>query len=104
MSLPIDLDFVPLRKGQIEQIMLAPHEAYSVSSLAALRELSAAKISMTKSQAEVVLASFVSKGWLLKSKYGKNDIFLITAFSMCHSLDAGDIHSLRVPFLNCSLI
>ncbi|KAF8902062.1 hypothetical protein CPB84DRAFT_1776495 [Gymnopilus junonius] len=51
--------------------MFAPHEAYSVSSIAALRELSAAKVSMTKSQAEVVLASFVSKGWLLKSKRGR---------------------------------
>jgi hypothetical protein len=49
--------------------MLAPREAFSVSSLAALRELSTAKINMTKSQAEVVLSSFVSKGWLLKSAY-----------------------------------
>jgi hypothetical protein len=48
--------------------MLAPREAYSVSSMAALRELSAGKINMTKSQAEVVLASFVAKGWLLKSE------------------------------------
>lgn len=54
---------------QVEQIMLAPREAFSVSSIAALRELHAAKINMTKSQAEVVLASFVAKGWLLKSRY-----------------------------------
>jgi hypothetical protein len=49
--------------------MLAPREAFSVSSIASLRELQAAKINMTKSQAEVVLASFVAKGWLLKSRY-----------------------------------
>ena len=56
-----------LKGFQVEQIMLSPREAYSVSSLAALRELSSAKINMTKAQAEVVLASFVSKGWLMKS-------------------------------------
>lgn len=39
-----------------------------MSSIAALRELTAAKITITKAQAEVVLASFVAKGWLLKSK------------------------------------
>jgi len=49
--------------------MLAPHEAFSVSSLAALRELSAIKSNMSKTQAEVVLGSFVAKGWLLKSRY-----------------------------------
>lgn len=58
-------------KAIVEQIILAPREAFSVSSLAALRELNAAKLSMTKSQAEIVLASFVSKGWLLKSKRGR---------------------------------
>jgi hypothetical protein len=51
--------------------MLAPRESFSVSSLAALRELSAIKpkSNMTKTQAEVVLSSFVAKGWLLKSKF-----------------------------------
>ncbi|KJA27517.1 hypothetical protein HYPSUDRAFT_130943 [Hypholoma sublateritium FD-334 SS-4] len=58
-------------KAVVEQIILAPHEAYSVSSIAALRELTAAKITITKAQAEVVLASFVAKGWLLKSKRGR---------------------------------
>lgn len=50
--------------------MLAPREAYSVSSLAALREINAIKpkSNMSKTQAEVVLGSFVAKGWLLKSK------------------------------------
>lgn len=53
---------------QVEQIMLAPNESYSVSSLAALREVNALKGTMTKTQAEVVLGSFVAKGWLVKSK------------------------------------
>ncbi|KAF7363384.1 Non-structural maintenance of chromosomes element 1 [Mycena sanguinolenta] len=58
----------PLAK--VEQIMLAPRESFSISSLAALREVSALKpkSNMSKTQAEVVLASFVAKGWLLKSK------------------------------------
>jgi len=60
-------------KAIIEQIMLAPHESFSVSSLAALRELSAIKpkSNMSKTQAEIVLSSFVAKGWLLKSKRGR---------------------------------
>lgn len=60
-------------KAVVEQIMLAPRESFSVSSLAALRELSAIKpkSNMTKTQAEVVLSSFVAKGWLLKSKRGR---------------------------------
>lgn len=48
--------------------MLAPREAYSVSSLAALREVSQVKPTMSKSQAEDVLTSLVANGWLLKSK------------------------------------
>jgi len=58
-------------KAIIEQIMLAPNETYSVSSLAALREVNTLKTSMSKSQAEVVLSSFVAKGWLFKSKRGR---------------------------------
>lgn len=53
---------------QVEQIMLAPHECYSISSLAALREVNSLKTNMTKAQAEAVLSSLVAKGWLLKSK------------------------------------
>jgi hypothetical protein len=51
--------------------MLAPHESFCVSSLAALREVSSIKpkSNMSKAQAEVVLGSFVAKGWLLKTKY-----------------------------------
>lgn len=48
--------------------MLAPNSSYSISSLAALREVNALTSPMTKTQAESVLASFVTKGWLLKSK------------------------------------
>ncbi|KAJ6547500.1 Nse1 non-SMC component of SMC5-6 complex-domain-containing protein [Mycena capillaripes] len=60
-------------KAMVEQIMLAPRESFSISSLAALREVSALKpkSNMSKTQAEVVLASFVAKGWLLKSKRGR---------------------------------
>lgn len=48
--------------------MLAPNSSYSISSLAALREVNQLTSPMTKTQAETVLASFVAKGWLLKSK------------------------------------
>ncbi|KAI0950549.1 hypothetical protein AcV7_008978 [Taiwanofungus camphoratus] len=58
-------------KAIVEQIMLAPNESYTVSSLAALREVNALKANMTKAQAEVVLNSFVVKGWLVKSKRGR---------------------------------
>ncbi|KAJ7905428.1 Nse1 non-SMC component of SMC5-6 complex-domain-containing protein [Mycena olivaceomarginata] len=60
-------------KAMVEQIMLAPRDSFSISSLAALREVSALKpkSNMSKTQAEIVLASFVAKGWLLKSKRGR---------------------------------
>ncbi|KAJ7156036.1 Nse1 non-SMC component of SMC5-6 complex-domain-containing protein [Mycena crocata] len=60
-------------KAMVEQIMLAPRGSFSISSLAALREISALKpkSNMSKTQAEIVLASFVAKGWLLKSKRGR---------------------------------
>ncbi|KDQ60700.1 hypothetical protein JAAARDRAFT_708550 [Jaapia argillacea MUCL 33604] len=58
-------------KAIVEQIMLAPHESFSVSSLAALRELSYLKSTMTKTQGETVLGSFVAKGWLVKSDRGR---------------------------------
>ena len=48
--------------------MLAPNESFSVTSMAALREVNALKANMPKSHAELVLGSFVAKGWLLKSK------------------------------------
>jgi len=55
---------------QVEQIMLAQRYKYSVSSLVAMREVSMIqpKINITKSQAEVVLSTFVARGWLVKSK------------------------------------
>ncbi|KAJ7046719.1 Nse1 non-SMC component of SMC5-6 complex-domain-containing protein [Mycena alexandri] len=60
-------------KAMVEQIMLAPRRSFSISSLAALREVSALKpkSNMSKTQTEIVLASFVAKGWLLKSKRGR---------------------------------
>ncbi|KAI6117685.1 Nse1 non-SMC component of SMC5-6 complex-domain-containing protein [Pisolithus croceorrhizus] len=68
-------DYSPLEityfRAVVEQIMLAPNECYSLSSLAALREVNALKTSMTKSQAESVLGSLVARGWLLKSKRGR---------------------------------
>lgn len=54
--------------------MLAPRESFSVSSLAALREVNSIKpkSNMSKTQAETVLGSFVAKGWLLRSKYASS--------------------------------
>ena len=52
--------------------MLAPNESYSVSSLAALREIGHLKLNVTKAQGEVLLSTFVAKGWLKKSKYVSN--------------------------------
>jgi len=53
--------------------MLAPRQSFSISSLAALREVSSIKpkSNMTKTQAEVVLASFMARGWLHKSSRGR---------------------------------
>jgi len=58
-------------KAIVEQIMLSPRHAYSISSLAALREVSHFKSNMTKTQAEIVLGSFVARGWLVKSARGR---------------------------------
>ncbi|KAK0459645.1 Nse1 non-SMC component of SMC5-6 complex-domain-containing protein [Desarmillaria tabescens] len=69
-------------KAVVEQIMLAPHEAYSVSSLAALREVSQVKPTMSKSQAEDVLTSFVANGWLLKSKRGRYSLSVRTQLEL----------------------
>jgi len=70
-------DYTPFEiayfKAIVEQIMLAPRECYSISSMAALREVTMlkSKSNMSKTQAEVVLGSFVANGWLLKSKRGR---------------------------------
>ncbi|KAL9715077.1 hypothetical protein Ac2012v2_001736 [Leucoagaricus gongylophorus] len=57
-------------KALVEQIMLAPRFKYSVSSLVAMREISMIKpkINIAKSQVEVVLSTFVARGWFVKSK------------------------------------
>ncbi|KAH9926227.1 uncharacterized protein B0H18DRAFT_1119120 [Fomitopsis serialis] len=63
-------EYTPLEiayfKAVLHQIMSAPNEAFCISSMAALRETN--NLNMTKSQAEVVLSSFVAKGWLIKSR------------------------------------
>ncbi|KAG7092331.1 hypothetical protein E1B28_008692 [Marasmius oreades] len=70
-------DFTPSEiiyfKAIVEQIMSARNESFSLSSMVALGEVTAlkGKINMTKTQAENVLASFVAKGWLLRSKRGR---------------------------------
>ncbi|EAU88468.2 hypothetical protein CC1G_11940 [Coprinopsis cinerea okayama7 len=58
-------------KGVVEQIMLAPNESYSVTSLAALREISILKLNLSKAQGESLLSSFVARGWLNRSKRGR---------------------------------
>ncbi|KZV71875.1 hypothetical protein PENSPDRAFT_382524 [Peniophora sp. CONT] len=57
-------------KALVEEIVLAPNNAYSISSLAAMRE-PVKPASMTKAAAETVLSSFVARGWLLKSRKGR---------------------------------
>lgn len=52
-------------------MMLAPNESYTVSSMAALREVNTLKGNLTKAQGEVVLDSFVANGWLIKSRRGR---------------------------------
>jgi len=58
-------------RALVEHIVLASSNSYSVSSMTALREASNLKGSMTKTQAEAVLASLVASGWLLKSRRGR---------------------------------
>ncbi|OBZ75530.1 Non-structural maintenance of chromosomes element 1 [Grifola frondosa] len=65
---PIEIAYF---KAVVEQIMLAPNESFCVSSLVAMREVNSLKSNMTKAQAEIVLGSFVAKGWLMKSKRGR---------------------------------
>lgn len=77
-------------KAIIDLIMTAPNESFSVSSLAALREIQAIKpkTNMTKTQAEVVLASFVAKNWLLKSKRGRYSLSTRTMLELLPYLKA----------------
>jgi hypothetical protein len=82
--------------------MLAPNEAYSVSSLAALREVNSLKTNMSKTQAEVVLGSFVAKGWLLKSLCVPTVFLLSTSITIFS--DVGDTHFLRARYSNSCLI
>ncbi|KAH9946016.1 Nse1 non-SMC component of SMC5-6 complex-domain-containing protein [Epithele typhae] len=70
-------------KAVVEQIMLAPNESFCVSSLAALRETNSLKTSsMTKSQAESTLGSFVANGWLVKSRQGRYSLSTRTVMEL----------------------
>ncbi|PIL24101.1 hypothetical protein GSI_13853 [Ganoderma sinense ZZ0214-1] len=62
--------------------MLAPNEAFCVSSLAALREVNSLKSSMTKTVAEATLNSFVAKGWLMKSRRGRYSLSTRTVLEL----------------------
>ncbi|KAJ3559345.1 hypothetical protein NM688_g406 [Phlebia brevispora] len=86
-------------KNVIEQIMLAPNESYCVSSLAALREVNNLKSNMTKTQAEVVLGSFVAKGWLVKSRRGRYSLSTRT------KLELGNYFKNTYPdeFIECTI-
>ncbi|KAG8877765.1 hypothetical protein FRB97_003137 [Tulasnella sp. 331] len=54
----------------VEQIMTAPRQAFSISSMAALSELASlpepVRKKITKIQAQALLNSFVARGWLAK--------------------------------------
>ncbi|RUS20981.1 Nse1 non-SMC component of SMC5-6 complex-domain-containing protein [Endogone sp. FLAS-F59071] len=56
---------------QIDLIVHADDEAFSVTSLVALREASKLKPSISKSAAETLLDRFVADGWLIKSRTGR---------------------------------
>ncbi|KAG8874121.1 hypothetical protein FRB98_008625 [Tulasnella sp. 332] len=57
---------------KVEQIMTAPRQAFSISSMAALSELASlpepVRKKITKIQAQALLNSFVARGWLAKSQ------------------------------------
>ena len=81
--------------------MLAPNESFCVSSLAALREVNSLKSSMTKSQAEATLTSFVAKGWLMKSRCGTIPIPVDALPNTFHA-DLAAIRSPPAQSWNCS--
>ena len=58
-------------------IMTAPNDSFCISSLGALRELGSLKTNMTKTQGEIVLNSFVARGWLLKSRWDQPSLCLL---------------------------
>jgi len=83
--------------------MLSPHESFSVSSLAALREVNTLKSNMSKTHAEVVLGSFVAKGWLLKSKYAPDSVCTHALRLFTAPLDAVAIRSRPARYSNLCL-
>lgn len=54
---------------QIDLIVHADDEAFSVPSLVALREASKIKPSISKTAAETLLDRFLADGWLIKSRW-----------------------------------
>ncbi|KZT67711.1 hypothetical protein DAEQUDRAFT_672764 [Daedalea quercina L-15889] len=67
-------------KAVLHQIITATNDAFCISSMAALRETN--NLNMSKSQAEVVLSSFVAKGWLVKSRRGRYSLSLRTLMEL----------------------
>ncbi|KAG8809357.1 hypothetical protein FRC17_003482 [Serendipita sp. 399] len=58
-------------KAIVDLIVLAPADAFSVSSMLAIREVQNVKGGLTKAQGELTLRSFVVNGWLYKTKRGR---------------------------------
>ncbi|KAJ8473266.1 hypothetical protein ONZ45_g16353 [Pleurotus djamor] len=75
-------------RALVEQIMLAPNESYCVSSMAALHKVNSLKTSMSKTQAEAVLGTFVANGWLLKSKQGRYTLSTRSLIELLHYLQS----------------
>ncbi|KAF5315920.1 hypothetical protein D9611_004625 [Ephemerocybe angulata] len=90
---PAEISFL---KAVIEQIMFAPNEAFSVSSMAALRET---KMNMTKAQAETLLSTFVAKGWLTKSKRGRYALAVRSTLELLPYLQS----NYAEEFLECTI-
>jgi len=77
---------------QIELIVMARSDVFSVSSLAAVREVSNMKTTMTKAQAETALQSFVANGWLYKSEYV---ISVLSLLKPNHVVQTGKIRVIK---------
>ncbi|KAG9055994.1 hypothetical protein FS842_000613 [Serendipita sp. 407] len=58
-------------KAIIDLIVLAPADAFSVSSMLAIREVQKIKGTLSKAQGELTLRSFVANGWLYKTRRGR---------------------------------
>lgn len=99
----IATDFTPVEiayfRNVVEQIILASHGSYSVSSMTALREVNNLKQTITKSHAQNLLDTFVVKGWLLKSRRGRYSLSSRTLLELQTYLKANyedDIHECTI--------